>query len=306
MLYDIHKPFPVCEDVLTHFVAYLYKEGLKAGTIKSYLAAIRYTQIALGLGNPHIDSMARLEYVVRGIKRLTNGPTRTRLPITVPLLDQMRRSWSTDRPSRDALMLWAAASMCFFGFLRMGEVIVPSGVAFDPSVHLSVEDVSVESHASPTYVAVNIKASKTDPFRQGVTIYLGRTYCQICPVSAILKYLVERGSTPGPLFTFRDGKFLTRERFVLAVREALATAGVDTSKYAGHSFRIGAATTAAKRGIQDSLIKTMGRWESSAYLLYIRTPRDTICSVAKTLLSDRQEEVEATSACASTSRGFLQ
>ena len=145
MLYDIHKPFPVCKDVLTHFVAYLYKEGLKAGTIKSYLATIRYTHIVLGLGNPHIDSMARLEYMVRGIKRLTNAPTRTRLPITVPLLDQMHRSWSTDRPSRDALMLWAAASMCFFGFLRMGEVIIPSGVAFDPSVHLSVADVSMFS-----------------------------------------------------------------------------------------------------------------------------------------------------------------
>ena len=292
--------------MLTHFVAYLYKEGLKAGMIKSYLATIRYTQIALGLGNPHIDSMARLEYMVRGIKRLTNGPTRMRLPITVPLLDQMRWLWSTDRPSRGALMLWAAALMCFFGFLRMGEVIVPSGVAFNSSVHLSVADVSVDSHASPMYVAVNIKAPKTDPFRQGVTIYLGRTYCQICPVSAVLRYLVERRSMPGPLFTFRDGKFLTRERFVLAVREALATTGMDTSKYSGHSFRIGAATTAAERGIQDSLIKTIGRWESSAYLLYIRTPRNMICSIAKMLLSDKQEEVGATSACASTSRGFLQ
>ena len=60
-------------------------------------------------------------------------------------------------------MLWAAVSMCFFGFLRMGEVIVPSGMAFDPSVHLSVADVSVDSHASPMYVAVNIKVSNTDP-----------------------------------------------------------------------------------------------------------------------------------------------
>ena len=124
----------------------------------------------------------------------------------------------------------------FFGFLRTGEVIIPSGVAFDPSVHLFVGDVSVDNHASPTYVPVNIKVSKMDPFRHGVTIYLGRTYYEICPVSAILRYLLERGSMPGPLFTFKDGKFLTREWFVLAVREALATAGVDTSKYSGHSF----------------------------------------------------------------------
>ena len=34
-------------------------------------------------------------------------------------------------------MLWAAACMCFLGFLRMGEVVVPSTAAYDPDVHLS-------------------------------------------------------------------------------------------------------------------------------------------------------------------------
>ena len=54
VLYNVTQSSPVSEDVLTRFVAYLYMEGLKAGTIKSYLASIRLAQIALGLGNPHI------------------------------------------------------------------------------------------------------------------------------------------------------------------------------------------------------------------------------------------------------------
>ena len=41
--------------------------------------------------------------------------------------------------------------------------------------------------------------------------------------------------------------------------EVLQKVGLDCSKYLVHSFRIGAATTATAKGIQDSLIKTMGR-----------------------------------------------
>ena len=70
---------------------------------------------------------------------------------------------------------------------------------------------------------------------------------------------------------------LTRLRFVEAIRAALSAAGVDESKYNGHSFRIGAATTAAAKGFEDLAIKTLGRWRSVAYLDYIRTPEVVYC-----------------------------
>ena len=37
-------------------------------------------------------------------------------------------------------------------------------------------------------------------------------------------------------------------------------------------FWIGTATTVARVWVSDSLIKTLGRWKSSAFVLYIRTP----------------------------------
>ena len=47
---------------------------------------------------------------------------------------------------------------------------------------------------------------------------------------------------------------------------------------------MGAATTAAMREMQDSFIKTLGRWESSAYLVYIRTPRSALISASRSLV----------------------
>ena len=82
-----------------------------------------------------------------------------------------------------------------------------------------------------------------------------------------------RGRSAGSLFTWKNGLFLTRENFLAAVRKALEAAGLDTSDFNGHSFRIGAVTTAASRGMEDCIL---GRWESDAYQQYIRIPRQEL------------------------------
>ena len=47
-------------------------------------------------------------------------------------------------------MLWAACTLAFFGFFRSGEITVPSDQEFDPTVHLTTDDVLVDSHNSPS------------------------------------------------------------------------------------------------------------------------------------------------------------
>ena len=64
------------------------------------------------------------------------------------------------------------------------------------------------------------------------------------------------------LFHFKDGALLSRHRFVSCVGEALKVAGVDCKSYAGHSSQ------QVWCGLAPAMIKTLGRWESSAYLLY--------------------------------------
>jgi hypothetical protein len=181
-------------------------------------------------------------------------------------------------------MLWAAATMCFFGFLRAGEVVVatewgglrcippfvrrrcPGGQQVDTTIprgpHQGIKDGPVPERCN------DIPRQDSVQWRR------------------ISDYMVRRGTEVGPFFRFGDGSPLTRERFVGGVRRALAAAGLDDSCYSGHCYRIGAASTAAQRGMQDSLIKTLGRWESSAYTLYVRMPRETLCAVSRALANE--------------------
>ena len=136
----------------------------------------------------------------------------------------------------------------------LGKLRVHQTVHSTPS-HLCFSDVRVDNRSAPSAIQVVIKVSKTEPFRQGVTLHIGITGDPLRPVAAVLSYMVARRGSPGPLFTWEDNRYLTRHCFMISLRAALTEAGYVAKDYAGHSFRIGAATTAVEHGIQDSLIK---------------------------------------------------
>ena len=54
--------------------------------------------------------------------------------------------------------------------------------------------------------------------------------------------------------------------FVDQLRATLSAMGL---LYAGHSFRIGVATTVAMAGVEDAMIQTLGHWQSAAYVQYM-------------------------------------
>ena len=247
-------------------------------------------QIRAGFPDPFgaTVQMPRLDYVLRGIKHQEaerGGNSRERLPIIPHILCRLWEVWAPDGHLRDTKLVWAAATLCFFAFLRAGELTTPITTTYDPNVHLCLADIAVDDPLSSSLLQVGIKQSKTDPFRKGVRLSIGRTGTKLCPVAALLDFIASRGTVPGPLFTFQDGSFLSHPKFVELVRDALVKAGFDQQRYCSHSFRIGAATTAAKKGLEDSIIKTLGRWESVAYLQYVKIPREQLAGYAKLLVS---------------------
>ena len=148
---------------------------------------------------------------------------------------------------------------------------------------LQRSDITIER----TRMVVHIKASKTDPFREGMSLSIARTGSSMCPVRAIKKYCQVRPNMEGPLFCTSSGQYLTRVMMSRSVKNTLEANNINSDRYSSHSFRIGAATTAASAGIHDQTIKTLGRWSSDCYQRYIRLPLHTLSSIPSLMVGVR-------------------
>ncbi|XP_046558393.1 uncharacterized protein LOC124267514 [Haliotis rubra] len=265
------------ETVLVDFVTYCHSVlGIAYTSIKT---GIRFFYIRAGRGNPLWSPegvpLPRLEYILKGIKRQQAHPARQRLPITVDILDHMCRSLHQGcfTPFVDSLML-AVVCLAFLGFLRCGEFTVRG--SFDCDSNLCRNDVVLAEDNS--FMERTLRSSKTDPYRRGVKIVVFDNE-RFQHVHAMSQYLRLRASIPRPspaLFVTQEGYPLTREFFLHKLQVLLNRLSYRSSDFNGHSFRIGAATTAAANFVDDHLIQTLGRWSSMAYTRYIHTSLDTL------------------------------
>ena len=128
------------------FVVFLHSKSL---TIKSYLAAVCFHQIARGLADPKISKILQLEYVIKGIIQSSTASSRCRSLISPAILMDQKKC------GRKAITLinssiWEASCLCFFSFLRPGDMVTPSETEFNQSTYLSLTDVKVDSHLKPS------------------------------------------------------------------------------------------------------------------------------------------------------------
>ena len=94
---------------------------------------------------------------------------------------------------------------------------------------------------------------QTDSGRAGYQVVLGSTGVDFCPVATFVNYLARRS------YKHSSRKMVPTSQFIEAVRQAISAAHFLAQEYAGHSVRIGAATTAAMARVEDSTIQTLGR-----------------------------------------------
>lgn len=261
------RPFPATIQTLSSWVASLGENRLQPKTIKSYLAGVKSSQVDTGFEDLEVFDHPMLKRIITGIKR-KNGEAdkRERLPITKNIL--LRLIQNLDMTDQSQATLHAAYCLAFAAFLRAGEFTYTQREAQDPSFgswHLTRGSIRLE--ADKLYLS--LPASKTDPFRRGITLTIASSEDEACAVRSV-RNLITRFPAPStaPLF-FKPTGF-TREYLTAAMRSGLRNAGL-TGSYSGHSFRRGAATTAKEAGLSETEIQFLGRWKSDSYKLYIQS-----------------------------------
>ena len=97
---------------------------------------------------------------------------------------------------------WQHAQRASLGFISLGEITVPSWQKLDPGAHLCVGVVALDSRSAIVW------SGRLDPFQHGVSIFLGKTGNQLCPVTTLAVYL-NLMEPAGALFHFRDSRPLS-------------------------------------------------------------------------------------------------
>ncbi|XP_069101839.1 uncharacterized protein [Argopecten irradians] len=265
------KALPPNVQHLTLFIAHCYQTGLAAATVTTYVSALGYI---FRMGNfEDITQHFIIKKTLQGFQKLKFTKD-SRLPITPVVLLKLVDSL-TDSVSSHFLRVTFKAMflLAFHAFLRVGEmtstglnnqhfllrkhVVVTGSAGASPTLEINFPHFKHTTGPSSTHA---VSANVNNP--------------KYCPVLALEEYLSIRKHelTDQPLFSFMDGSPISRSFFTQQLKASLKWAGLHEQNYKSHSFRIGAATTAATQGISEGQIQLMGRWKSGAFKKYIRVP----------------------------------
>ena len=254
---------------------------LLAATIKKYLTGLKSHHIDIGCYSSDIDNVfshGQVERAYRGIKLSEHTEDRLRkLPVTKDVLLPILKTLDTS--SIHGANVHAAFCLAYAGFLRLGEFTYEFGATRDPQFsqyHVTRRSITFSADG----LALYLPASKTDPFRLGVTILVAAADGEACPLRSLKNlYNVDPQSHDHPLF--KAGHKFSRDTVNTKLKDAMREAGIYRPPHLGFSFRAGAATDAKRAGMPDSDIQLLGRWKSDVFLTYIHTDEAMVLNTSR-------------------------
>lgn len=291
----IEHPIPAGEHDLVLWVAWLSKKPkpTQHRTVKVYLSALATYHQTWGVERL-LEGKPMLMRVIMGLKKLQGDSTRrTRLPITTSLLSEL--SVLLDRTVPEHRMLWSAMTTATYGLFRLGELTVTRDNRDVDNRALKLGQLQLYSPAGTViqlpslradsllgYYSITLHASKTDPWRSGITVTISGS----AAVSAMQQQLLCHPSlhrSSSPLFAWPSGRALHRQSLVNAVQQLITLTGRNASSYTGHSFRRGGAQSLRNAGVPDGTIQIMGRWKSDCFNRYIDIDTAAVISAGRAM-----------------------
>ena len=239
---------PTQPKIIALYITHLSKFS-KFSTLKRRIASISVIHKLKGhyLDTKHPIIMENLH----GIKRTLGSRQKAKKPLLINSLKKIIKAIDQEKKERDrdrALIL-----IGFAGGFRRSEL-----------VSILKEDVELVDEG----VKILIKKSKTDQSGEGSIKAIPYFQNQeFCPVIALKKYmsLKKFNSNSEKIFKLSD------KSVALIIKKYAQIAGLDPTKYAGHSLRSGFATTAAEFGAEERNIMTMtGHKTTQMVRRYIR------------------------------------
>lgn len=224
-----------------------------------------------------------LSLTLRGLARLRPHLPHRALPITVPMLCQLKQWLQLSDPNHATF--WALFTTAFFTMSRKSNLVyTPSSQT--PSHFIRRGQVTKHSKG----FTLHFNWSKTNQF--GARVHsvplLSDTDSPICPVTAITNMLtLLPGSPEDPLFMLPSKKSfspVTYYQFQNFLKHMVKLIGKNPADYSTHSFRRGGASHAFSCFVPSELIKHHGDWASDCYLVYLNFSFDQRLSVAKAML----------------------
>jgi len=258
-------------------------------TANVYLAGIKQLHTHFGVECPDTRNNT-IKMLLQGLRNseFTREKGEKRIPATAESQKELKSALTAqNRPLPEKRLIWAAASVLFFGAFRASEILCRNENAFDPVFCLCADDIKLgKSTDQGEKLTVHIKMPKEEKSQREIKIEIFETKDkQICPVDAWKKWRQCSGlrptQTPQPHFRWENGKPLTIPQLNAELKSIFgAHTGISS-----HSFRIGAATALGELGHSDADIQAIGRWQSSAFKRYTRKGRAHRSVVAKKFCS---------------------
>jgi hypothetical protein len=192
-----------------------------------------------------------------------------RAPVTVALMEKIFHKLNL-ADHLDAAVAGCLATT-FYSVSRTGEFTVPALNAFDPALHVKPSDISTKTDRNDLEVTV-FHLPRTKCSTVGEDVFWSRQDGITDPKASLENHLrVNQPRADGPLFAYTHPKGvrpLTKRVFLERISAVAVSIGVDNLK--GHGIRIGATLEYLLRGVPFDVVKSLGRWASDAFVLYLR------------------------------------